>query len=287
MKLVDLRGLSPDLSSRITDAKEGLVDALLNLTWQRCSGDGPEGEIVFGTKPSLRFVSGFLLPRYEETGQEDETSDIHLSSHGIDCQIAAGARGSVVVNAAFSIYVRALPTWQDLTAPELDLFPNPPLRRDLETVVRDTMKQRLAAAKAEDAQKPPEERRDYRKLQQELYHGVRRADLLGHTEPTHYLWCASQHHKLDPSKPAVNWHTAWRALRDAAALPGLRFHDLRHTVVTRLLEAGEPDHVVESITGHLSRRMLEHYSHIRLSAKKAALDRLGRSLKDTPIKSAK
>ena len=37
----------------------------------------------------------------------------------------------------------------------------------------------------------------------------------------------------------------------------------------------EPDHVVESITGHLSRRMLEHYSHIRINAKKAALDRLG------------
>ena len=60
----------------------------------------------------------------------------------------------------------------------------------------------------------------------------------------------------------------------AAGLPGFRFHDLRHTVVTRLLEAGEPDHVVESITGHLSRRMLEHYSHIRLKAKKEALDRL-------------
>jgi hypothetical protein len=58
-------------------------------------------------------------------------------------------------------------------------------------------------------------------------------------------------------------------------------------VVTRLLEAGEPDHVVESITGHLSRRMLEHYSHIRLSAKTAALDRLGESSRNTPIKSAK
>jgi integrase len=106
---------------------------------------------------------------------------------------------------------------------------------------------------------------------------VRRADLLGHTEPTHYLWCASQYQKLDPSKPAANWHTAWRALRNAAGLAGLRFHDLRHTVVTRLLEASEPDHVVESITGHLSRRMLEHYSYIRLHAKKAALDRLERS----------
>jgi len=103
---------------------------------------------------------------------------------------------------------------------------------------------------------------------------LERADRLGHADAEHYLWCASQHHKLDPTKPSSKWDTAWRALRDAAGLPRLRFHDLRHTVVTRLLEAGEPDHVVESITGHLSRRMLEHYSHIRLSAKKRALDRL-------------
>jgi integrase len=116
---------------------------------------------------------------------------------------------------------------------------------------------------------------------------VRRADLLGHADPTHYLWCASQHHKLDPTKPASKWDTSWRALRDAACLPGLRFHDLRHTVVTRLLEAGEPDHVVESITGHLSRRMLEHYSHIRLHAKKQALDRLDRSGTAARAKTAK
>jgi integrase len=101
-----------------------------------------------------------------------------------------------------------------------------------------------------------------------------RADLLGHTDPAHYLWCASQHHKFDPLKPATAWHTAWRALVKEAGLTGFRFHDLRHTVVTRLLEAGEPDHVVESITGHLSRRMLEHYSHIRLHAKRQALEKL-------------
>ena len=116
---------------------------------------------------------------------------------------------------------------------------------------------------------------------------VKRADTLGHSEPHHYLWCASQHHKLDPTKPASKWDTAWRALRDEAGLPGLRFHDLRHTVVTRLLEAGEPDHVVESITGHLSRRMLEHYSHIRLKAKKAALDRLDEHTRTSSIKAQK
>jgi hypothetical protein len=37
---------------------------------------------------------------------------------------------------------------------------------------------------------------------------------------------------------------------------------------------GVPDHVLESISGHLSRRMLEHYSHVRIDAKRKALDAL-------------
>jgi integrase len=59
-----------------------------------------------------------------------------------------------------------------------------------------------------------------------------------------------------------------------AGLQGLRFHDLRHTAITELAEMGVADHVLESITGHLSRRMLEHYSHIRIDAKRQALDAL-------------
>ena len=35
---------------------------------------------------------------------------------------------------------------------------------------------------------------------------------------------------------------------------------------------GVADDVLESISGHLSRRMLEHYSHIRIDAKRQALD---------------
>ena len=37
---------------------------------------------------------------------------------------------------------------------------------------------------------------------------------------------------------------------------------------------GVADHVLESITGHLSRRMLEHYSHQRLKAKGQMLTRM-------------
>jgi hypothetical protein len=101
-----------------------------------------------------------------------------------------------------------------------------------------------------------------------------RADLLGHSEAEHYLWPVCQWGRYDPTKPMLKWDTAWRALRDAAGLPGLRFHDLRHTVITELAEMGVADHVLESISGHLSRRMLEHYSHIRIDAKRQALDAL-------------
>jgi len=103
---------------------------------------------------------------------------------------------------------------------------------------------------------------------------LERADLLGHTEPDHFLWPACQWGRYDPTQPMLKWDTAWRALRDAAGLPRFRFHDLRHTVITELAELGVADHVLESISGHLSRRMLEHYSHIRIDAKRQALDAL-------------
>ncbi|HUE88528.1 MAG TPA: hypothetical protein VMO26_20820 [Vicinamibacterales bacterium] len=54
----------------------------------------------------------------------------------------------------------------------------------------------------------------------------------------------------------------------------IRLRNRRHTGITELAEMGVADHVLESISGHLSRRMLEHYSHIRIDAKRQALDAL-------------
>lgn len=98
---------------------------------------------------------------------------------------------------------------------------------------------------------------------------------VGPLQPDWYIWPNLKGNGYRPEVRTQSWVGAWRKLCKAAGLPGLRFHDLRHTVVTRLLEAGEPDHVVQAITGHLSKRMLEHYSHIRMAAKRGALDRLG------------
>lgn len=57
-------------------------------------------------------------------------------------------------------------------------------------------------------------------------------------------------------------------------LASLRFHDLRHHTITELAERGEADLTIMSIAGHISRRMLEHYSHIRMDAKRRALEAL-------------
>ena len=55
--------------------------------------------------------------------------------------------------------------------------------------------------------------------------------------------------------------------------PGLRFHDLRHQAITELAESGAPDATLMAVAGRLSPEMMEHYSHLRMAAKRAALDR--------------
>jgi integrase len=101
-----------------------------------------------------------------------------------------------------------------------------------------------------------------------------RAKTLGIDQPEHCIWPACRWGRIDATQSIKKWGTAWRSLREAAGLSGLRFHDLRHTIITELAEMGVPDHVMESISGHLSRRMLEHYFHVRLDAKRKALDEL-------------
>lgn len=65
-------------------------------------------------------------------------------------------------------------------------------------------------------------------------------------------------------------------------LAGLRFHDLRHSAITKLSESQASDQTIMAIAGHLSREMLEHYSHIRLAAKRAALEAISTPLPNVP-----
>lgn len=59
----------------------------------------------------------------------------------------------------------------------------------------------------------------------------------------------------DRSNAAMtSWRSAWRSLRRAAGLPDVRFHDGRHTALTRLAEAGQPLWVIQAQIAHVSPR---------------------------------
>jgi integrase len=85
----------------------------------------------------------------------------------------------------------------------------------------------------------------------------------------------------DASKPMKSWRTAWRRIIKAAGLPGFRFHDLRHHAITELAESRASEQTIMAIAGHVSARMLNHYSHVRLDARRGALDALVRKSSDT------
>jgi len=83
--------------------------------------------------------------------------------------------------------------------------------------------------------------------------------------------------KPDPTKPMSTWRTAWRSLTKVAGLSGLRFHDLRHHAITELAESNASDQTIMSIAGHVSQKMLAHYSHVRLERKREALAALSKT----------
>jgi Phage integrase family len=105
-----------------------------------------------------------------------------------------------------------------------------------------------------------------------------RANELGFARPEYFLFLYHRRNKeIDPTRPMEAWRTAWRSLRAAADLSHVRFHDGRHTALTRLCEAGQPDWVIQAQMGHVSPSMMKTYSHIR----RLALDGAAKSLEPT------
>lgn len=72
-----------------------------------------------------------------------------------------------------------------------------------------------------------------------------------------------------------NFGKQYKHLLAKARLPGVRFHDLRHTVATLLLEAGEHPKVVQELLGHARINItLDLYTHARPELKRRAVERL-------------
>ncbi len=80
----------------------------------------------------------------------------------------------------------------------------------------------------------------------------------------------------DPRSPIGRWKEAWESAKIRAGV-SCRFHDLRHTGCTRMLEAGVPFSVVATIMGwspSTTVRMARRYGHIGQTAQRQAVNAL-------------
>jgi integrase len=142
---------------------------------------------------------------------------------------------------------------------------------------------------------------------------VFRAHKLGATEPEHYLMPKHLSRIMfgpdkgkrgyDPNQHQRYWDTAWHSLTSAVRCPrcgkvqapakncrvetcnanmhgltsateGLRFHDLRHSFITHMVERGVPLGTIGSFVGQMSARMIRHYTHITTGAGRKAAETL-------------
>jgi integrase len=66
----------------------------------------------------------------------------------------------------------------------------------------------------------------------------------------------------------------WRAALKKSGIPKLRFHDLRHTALSRLIEKGEDIETVRDLAGHASLKTTQRYLHSNDRRKKQAIEKL-------------
>ncbi|MEQ4210287.1 tyrosine-type recombinase/integrase [Actinopolymorpha sp. B9G3] len=77
-----------------------------------------------------------------------------------------------------------------------------------------------------------------------------------------------------------NLRRSWYPIREAAGLGPIRFHDLRHSCVTLLLDLGTAPHIVRDIVGHSDIDVtMTIYAHASLDEKRAAVRRLDERLR--------
>jgi integrase len=91
----------------------------------------------------------------------------------------------------------------------------------------------------------------------------------GEPLPDHHLFPWGKPVPADATRHATDITWGLDELRKDTGV-SCRLHDLRHTYATKLAEDGVPESTMLALMGHMSRAMLERYSHIRMAAKRHA-----------------
>ena len=101
-----------------------------------------------------------------------------------------------------------------------------------------------------------------------------------------------------PAKPSPSSHqitrvlrrgiksfkTAWKAALRRAGIADFRWHDLRHTVGTRLVQRGGDISVVQDFLGHSDIATTRRYVHHDTAAKRGAMELLSRNPPELPVR---
>lgn len=135
------------------EVKEAIAESILNDVHRRISGQGEQGKIIIGEKPTDCLTSGFLLPpsperQEERTGSVDiDANPINIGTCGLDVGIRSESAGKVRVWASFSVYVRILPSEDDLAKN------NNPVKFTLQTDIRRQIRNRVNAIRRREQPK--------------------------------------------------------------------------------------------------------------------------------------
>lgn len=163
------------------ELKEAVCDALVNLTVASVSGSGADGEVLHGISPRRSIVSGQLLPRFDEGGVSDETSDIRIAAIGLDFQVSSASTAQASATPRFSVYVRVLPDWQEVNGDneelEIDFKIQKSVQDQIDQRIRQLRQERLSAAGVAAPDWPnlnPQQRRRLREQRDEILNEVRR-----------------------------------------------------------------------------------------------------------------
>ena len=128
--------------------KEAVAHALLGSVFQRLSGDGESGLIITGEKPSRRLTSAFLMPANpDEQDLDDESSPIRITATGFDFMVRDGSTGTVRVLPRFAIYVRVLPTTEELVNKGVGFRLTQEIDRDVRRAIRNRERELWAELK--------------------------------------------------------------------------------------------------------------------------------------------
>lgn len=82
----------------------------------------------------------------------------------------------------------------------------------------------------------------------------------------------------DPERPLVNLKDPWSVIRNAAGLPELRIHDLRHSFAYAMVARGASLPIIGALLGHRDVKTTARYAHLATDPLKHAAEDVGRAI---------